>query len=237
MPWWAPWAGDEPAAEEPGKSAATFSQPQKMQPEPRVQLNSARAKIGNASDPLAYGGSGREHPGRIMTPHRRIGAAHGASTSTPGPRRKRPVGPGGRTIPKHGDAALKLKLEGLNGFEAMMATMKEMGYESEEEEEEEEADIETGNAVESASPPQATTAAAPTTTATVQNPSEAPSVSTAASADAKDSITQNPTPRSRSGRVVLAIIVLVVLLCAAAAAAIVVAANGDGGLGFRRLQS
>ena len=63
-------------------------------------------------DPCTYG-SGREHPGRIMTPHRRIGAAHGASTSTPGPRRKRPVGPGGRTIPKHGDAALKLKLEGL----------------------------------------------------------------------------------------------------------------------------
>jgi len=37
----------------------------------------------------------------------------------------------------HGDAQLKLNLEGLNGYAAMMATMKEMGYESEGEEDEE----------------------------------------------------------------------------------------------------
>ena len=34
-----------------------------------------------------------------------------------------------------GDPQLKLDVDGLNGFAAMMATMKEMGYESEEEEE------------------------------------------------------------------------------------------------------
>jgi len=45
---------------------------------------------------------------------------------------------GQRRIFKPGDPELVLRVDGLNGFNAMMATMKEMGYESEEEEGDEE---------------------------------------------------------------------------------------------------
>ena len=43
----------------------------------------------------------------------------------------------GRRVYKPGDAPLRLNVDGLNGFAAMMATMKEMGYVEEGEEEEE----------------------------------------------------------------------------------------------------
>lgn len=133
----APPAAPAPAA--PQQPKATFSEPQKLQAEPRKGCCSARSKISDITDPVAYGGSQREHPGRIMSKRQRIGAAHG----------KRKQAHQGTRPPRHGDPQLKLDVDGLNGFEAMMATMKEMGYESDEEEEAEAeatADVETGNA-------------------------------------------------------------------------------------------
>ena len=86
-------------------------------------------------------GSRRDDPGRIMTPKRRIGAAHGTASSG-----LKWLGSKKR-VPKHGDAQLKLDLKGLNGFAAMIATMKEMGYEGDDEnaEIEEYADVEAGS--------------------------------------------------------------------------------------------
>lgn len=112
-------------------TSACYSASQKLPPEPRAKLNSARSKIGDINNPVTYGGSGREHPGRIMTPNRRIGAVRGARPKSTTGGRARPK------VPMHGDAQLKLNLEGLNGYAAMMATMKEMGYESEGEQDEE----------------------------------------------------------------------------------------------------
>ena len=75
-----------------------------------------------------------------MTPNRRIGAVRGARPKSTTGGRARPK------VPMHGDAQLKLNLEGLNGYAAMIATMKERGYESEGEEDEE-----TGKPLESPS--------------------------------------------------------------------------------------
>lgn len=74
--------------------------------------------------------SRREHPGRISTPK----PSHSASALTAGRARTVPLG----RILRAGDPELRLRVEGLNGFAAMMATMKEMGYDSDGDDEIEE---------------------------------------------------------------------------------------------------
>jgi len=68
---------------------------------------------------IALSASVREHPGRIGNAIPQGGNCQSTSGSFEG-----------RTL-RAGDPELKLRVEGLNGYAAMMATMKEMGYESE----------------------------------------------------------------------------------------------------------
>ena len=71
----------------------------------------------------------KPHPGRVggaavLGAMRFAAACGGAASNTSADQR---AAQGKRRIFKAGDPELKLDVEGLNGFAAMMATMKEMG--------------------------------------------------------------------------------------------------------------
>ena len=144
-----------------------------------------------------------------MTPNRRIGAVRGARPKSTTGGRARPK------VPMHGDAQLKLNLEGLNGYAAMIATMKEMGYESEGEEDEE-----TGKPLESPSvTSQSANANAPNAAAAnakKQGKKKKPKKSDATAAPSGNQASTDLAPsRVRVTRMcVVAIIVTVVLLAA-----------------------
>jgi len=142
--------------------------------------------------------------------------------AAPGVKRPRPLGPTGHAIPKHGDTELKLTLEGLNGFEAMMATMKEMGYESEEEEEE--ADIEAGNA-----PTAAATAPSQVNEATPISTSDAVTVATGCTAVGGVTLAAAEATPSRTSTftIVWVVCLIITILVACGVATVLVIVFGE----------
>jgi len=181
-----------------------ISAAQKVVAEPRPAINSARLhKAEDRKDPN-YVGSQREHPGRISVT--RPPAANAA------PRSKRPL--------RHGDPELRLRVEGLNGFAAMLATMKEMGYDSDEDEEAAEqtteVDVETGAA------PTGVSSAALTDVVVEGVAEEGP-------APSKQPAVGVPTRPSHQSRFwVFAIIAVVIAACIAAVVVVLVVVVDDG---------
>jgi len=183
-----------------------ISAAQKVVAEPRPAINSARLhKAEDRRDPN-YVGSQREHPGRISQAGvMRQPVANAAS-------RKRPL--------RHGDPELRLRVEGLNGFAAMLATMKEMGYDSDEDEEAAEqtteVDVETGAA------PTGVSSAAPTDVV-VEGVGEERLVLP------KQPVVGAPTRASHQSRFwVFAIIAVVIAACIAAVVVVLVVVVDDG---------
>lgn len=160
--------------------------------------------IARACSSLSSHGSQREHPGRISVT--RPPAANAA------PRSKRPL--------RHGDPELRLRVEGLNGFAAMLATMKEMGYDSDEDEEAAEqtteVDVETGAA------PTGVSSAALTDVVVEGVAEEGP-------APSKQPAVGVPTRPSHQSRFwVFAIIAVVIAACIAAVVVVLVVVVDDG---------
>jgi len=184
--------------------AQSLSAAQKVSPEARPEINSARAH-NKASDRLDvnFVSSQREHPGRVRTPA--VAAAR--------PGRKRPL--------RHGDPELRLKVEGLNGFAAMMATMKEMGYESDEDEEAaagvKDVNVEVGDDQPTGAVPSAEVKSVAQSNPNVTAPQHQISSVEAGPAAA----------RSRTHKWVIALIMLIMLACVAAIVVVLVMFVGN----------
>lgn len=171
----------------------------------------------------------REHLGRQVSARCRVGTTSGTAAG---------VLQGDKRILRHGDPLLKLRVEGLNGFDAMMATMKEMGYDEEASDLDHQDEQNGSPAVDVATQYHTQTAGEPTPghSNAVESPSQNDSpnmpskVNPAATSVA--SLNQETKPRAVADKrtinwSILIIIAVVLLTCAAAAIALAILASNS----------
>lgn len=173
----------------------------------------------------------REHPGRIGNAMPQGGSCR----SIPGTFK-------GRTL-RAGDPELKLRVEGLNGYAAMMATMKEMGYESDGDEDQTDVpeaakvsgtkgvpDVETGIAI----------APAPTCSNYCADVNASTYVKGVDSSAGTGTHVDGPASAMSAGRrrtrLVVVAIVSIILGLVGAATSTIIFASREGGAGRRMLE-